>query len=112
MLVSALLERDFLPDTLIRQGIRRLLHQRLRDESKGTEEAQKAHELKLIEQLRKSPIAVQTQAANEQHYEIPAEFYRHVLGKYMKYSCGYWAHDVTTLDESEEAMLRLTCTRA
>ena len=68
MLASTLLEKDLLPDTVIRQGIRRLLRQRLREEDKGGPVAQQEHLLRLIEDLRKNPIAVQTQAANEQHW--------------------------------------------
>jgi cyclopropane-fatty-acyl-phospholipid synthase len=39
----ALLERDLLPDGLIRFGIRRLLAARLRGEDKGDPEDQQAH---------------------------------------------------------------------
>jgi cyclopropane-fatty-acyl-phospholipid synthase len=35
-----------------------------------------------------------------------------VLGKRLKYSCCYWPEGVRTLEEAEEAMLRLTCERA
>jgi len=65
-----------------------------------------------IDGLRQSPIAIQTQAANEQHYEVPTPFYQFALGKRLKYSSGYWPTDVSTLDEAEEKMLALTCARA
>lgn len=51
-------------------------------------------------------------SANEQHYEVPAEFFLKVLGPYLKYSCGYWPSSRTTFDESETAMLELYCERA
>ncbi len=110
--IDALLEKGLLPDWLIRFGIRRLLAQRLKDEDKGNTEAQAAALMQYIEELKKSPIAVQTQAANEQHYEVPAEFYRLALGKHLKYSSGYWDRNIRTQDQSEEAMLDLTCARA
>jgi cyclopropane-fatty-acyl-phospholipid synthase len=107
-----LLEKDLLPDALIRQGIRRLLHQRLRDETKENPEAQQAHLMNLIEELKRSPIALHTATVNEQHYEVPTEFYLHVLGKRLKYSSGYWREGVSSLDQSEVDMLQLTCERA
>lgn len=107
-----LLERNLLPDFLIRFGIRRLLAQRLKDEDKGNTEKNQAAMLEFIEGLKKSPIAIHTLDANEQHYEVPTEFYKYVLGKRMKYSSGYWTSVNDTLDTSEENMLRLSCERA
>lgn len=106
------LERDLFPDWLIRFGIRRLLAARLREESRGGPEAQAGRLMSFVEQLRRSPIAIRTDAANEQHYEVPAEFYRHVLGPYMKYSCAYWPEGVADLAQAETAMLDLTVRRA
>jgi cyclopropane-fatty-acyl-phospholipid synthase len=62
--------------------------------------------------LRDSPIAVHTVDANEQHYEVPTSFFQLVLGRHLKYSCAFWPANVSTLDEAEEAMLRMTCERA
>jgi cyclopropane-fatty-acyl-phospholipid synthase len=68
--------------------------------------------MNLLDELKSSPIAVNTTDANEQHYEVPTEFYRMVMGKHLKYSCGYWKHKNTSQDASEEDMLELTCERA
>jgi cyclopropane-fatty-acyl-phospholipid synthase len=106
------LERDFLPDWLIRLGIRGLLAARLSEESQGGPEAQAERLMQFLEQLRRSPVAVRTDAANAQHYEVPAEFFRHVLGPHMKYSCALWSDGVEDLAEAEAAMLDLTCRRA
>lgn len=100
-----------MPDWLIRIGIRRLLARRLRDEDQGSPQAQNAHEKALVETLSGGPLAVDTRSANEQHYEVPTEFFQHILGKHMKYSCGLWSED-GLLDLSEERMLELTCERA
>jgi cyclopropane-fatty-acyl-phospholipid synthase len=112
MSILSLVEKDLVPDFLIRRGIRRLLRDRLRAESKGSVEAQAEALQAFVEQLRRSPIAVETAAANEQHYEVPTEFYKLCLGARLKYSGGYWPAGVETLDASEEAMLALTCERA
>jgi cyclopropane-fatty-acyl-phospholipid synthase len=106
------LERDRLPDWLIRIGIRRLLRARLREENRGGVEAQQVHLLRLVAELRQSPIAIETGAANVQHYEVPTRFYQLCLGRRLKYSSGLWPAGVTSLDAAEEAMLRLTCERA
>ncbi len=112
MWYTILLENNLIPDSLLRVGIRRLLKQRLKDENKGNPEAQKKHLLGLIEELKTSPIAVHTQEANEQHYEVPTAFYQYCLGKHLKYSSGYWNPGVHDIDTSEKDMLELTCKRA
>jgi cyclopropane-fatty-acyl-phospholipid synthase len=65
-----------------------------------------------VAQLKKSPIAVHTDKANDQHYELPAEFFQLVLGRRLKYSSGYWPANVSSLDAAEEAMLALYLERA
>ena len=111
-MIDFLLTRDVLPDWLLRLGIRRLLAQRLREENQGSAEAQQAHLLALVEELKRSPIAIEMRAANEQHYEVPTRFYQLCLGPRLKYSGAYWPDGVTTLAAAEEAMLKLTCERA
>ncbi|HKM85178.1 MAG TPA: cyclopropane-fatty-acyl-phospholipid synthase family protein [Terriglobales bacterium] len=107
-----LLERDLLPDWLVRIGIRRLLSQRLREEDKGSPELQQAHLMRLINQLKMGPVAIETAAANAQHYEVPARFFQLVLGRQLKYSSALWLDDTCTLDQAEDAMLALTTERA
>jgi cyclopropane-fatty-acyl-phospholipid synthase len=111
-LALRLLERNLLPDALIRYGIRRLLAQRLVEESRATEEAQQQHLMRFIAQLRASPIAINTREANEQHYELPCEFFELVLGKHLKYSSCYFRTGTESLDEAEADMLELTARRA
>lgn len=99
-------ESGLCPDSPIRFGIRRLLNQRLAWEaSDGDYRA-------LIEQLRASEIALHTEAANTQHYEVPPAFFNRVLGARLKYSSGYWPPGVASLDEAELAMLELYAARA
>lgn len=112
MFYDKLLEKNKVPDSLIRIGIRKLLKQRLRDENKGNTEVQQAHLMQLIDELKASPIAINTQEANEQHYEVPTQFYQYCLGKHLKYSSGYWKNGVTDIDTSEKDMLEITCERA
>ena len=106
------LTRDLLPDPLLRFGIRRLLRERLHEENRGGVEAQRRHLQSLIETLRTSPIALETAAANEQHYEVPTRFYQLCLGPRLKYSSCLYPTGRETLAEAEEHMLRLTTERA
>jgi cyclopropane-fatty-acyl-phospholipid synthase len=105
-------ERGLIPDPLVRFGIRRMLVERLRSEDRGTEELRDRAKAELIERLRRAPIAEATADANEQHYEVPAELFRLMLGPRLKYSSCYWPNSYTTLAEAEDAMLALTCDRA
>lgn len=107
-----LLARDLLPDRLVRFGIRRLLAERLREERRTSEEAQQRHLMRFLAQLKASPIAINTREANEQHYELPCEFFEMVMGKHLKYSSCYFQPGVTSLDDAEAEMLALTCRRA
>jgi len=112
MWYDKLIEQNKVPDFLLRKGIRNLLKQRLRDENKGGVEAQQAHLMTLIAQLKATSIAVNTIDANQQHYEVPTQFYQYCLGKNLKYSSAYYKPGVTDLDTAERDMLELTCERA
>ena len=110
--LDALLEKNVLPDPIIRAGIRRMLAGKVREETRANAEEQRAALMAHIEELKRSPIAIQTRAANEQHYELPTKFFQLTLGPRLKYSSGLWDHGVQTLADAEEKMLALTCERA
>ncbi len=93
-----------LVDPALRAGIRVACARRLRAERSRDRAA-------WVEELRRSPIAIETAAANEQHYEVEPELFRLVLGPRLKYSCCLW-DGAETLAEAEEAMLELYCERA
>ncbi|MDB5256073.1 MAG: cfa 2 [Chitinophagaceae bacterium] len=112
MWYTSLLEKDLVPDFLIRKGIRGLLKQRIKEETNPDLEVQQQHFMDLLKTFKSSAIAVETKAANEQHYEVPTQFYLNVLGKNLKYSSGYWKKGNTDFDRSEDDMLELTCQRA
>lgn len=110
--INSLIESGIIPDRIIRMGIRSLNRQRLSKERRSSYDQRQARRGAFIERLRESPIALNTDKANVQHYEVPAEFFEHVLGKHLKYSCCFYPSGSETIDEAEEAMLRLTCERA
>ena len=111
-LLDRLLVRDLFPDALIRFGIRRLLRQRLADEDQGDVESNRHRLQRMVEELKAMPIAVETAAANEQHYEVPTRFYQLCLGPNLKYSSCYYRTFAENLGEAEEIMLALTAQRA
>ena len=108
----AAVEHGRVPDTVVRAGIRRLLRQRLVEGLSGGCEAQQERLQSFIEECRQSTVALVPEKANEQHYEVPAEFFARVLGKHLKYSCCHWPDGVTSLDDAESAALNETCRRA
>jgi cyclopropane-fatty-acyl-phospholipid synthase len=98
-----LAERGWLPEPVVRWGIRRLLSQRLRQiaEPDPTLEAE----------LSQGPIALVPDAANRQHYELPPAFFQLVLGSHLKYSSAFWSDEVASLDEAELVMLEVVGSR-
>ena len=110
--IMELLDRGLLPDAAIRFGIRRRVAKRLREQQTDPTSTHEQRMLHFIEELRRSPIAIETRAANEQHYELPPGFFQVVLGKHLKYSAGYWDEHVTNLDQAEARMLELYVKRA
>lgn len=107
-----LAERGLIPDSLVRLGIRELCRRRLAKEAWRENAGQAEHLQPFLDALRQSSVAVDTRAANEQHYEVPPAFFEKVLGRWLKYSCCLWPPGVVTLDAAEGAMLALTAARA
>ena len=107
-----LAERGLAPDFLIRAGIRNLCRKRLKQCLIDDCEANSKLAEKYLKDSDASPMAVLTDKANEQHYEVPAKFYQLVLGKNLKYSSCYFDEFVSDLSKAEERALQLTCEHA
>jgi cyclopropane-fatty-acyl-phospholipid synthase len=105
-------EQGLVPDSIIRSAIRRLVRRRL-DELRPDDAARAAETTAhFAEAMKHAPIAPLPEKANEQHYELPPEFFAQALGPHRKYSCCHWGPGVTTLAEAEEQALAITCERA
>ena len=111
-LLMDLAERGLLADGVVRFGIRRLLAGRLAELEAGGEAARRQRLEAFVATMASSPVALPAGAANRQHYELPAELFRLVLGPRLKYSACWWPEGVATLAEAEEATLALTVERA
>ena len=111
-LLIDLADQAKLPDRIIRIGIRSLDRKRLKQEKRPSPSLQEKARQEFIRQMKDGPIAIETGKANDQHYELPPEFFVKVLGNHLKYSACYWPERCSSLDEAEAAMLALTCRRA
>jgi hypothetical protein len=107
-----ILASNMVPDVFIRMYMRRMMVERRDEYYCLPAEKQMEHTINFVKELKALPLAIKTQDANEQHYEVPPEFFQLTLGKRLKYSCGFYPNKNSTLDEAEEAMLALYCDRA
>jgi cyclopropane-fatty-acyl-phospholipid synthase len=122
--LDKILAKGRIPDFLLRRGIRRIIKKRRKKQDQIGIEDRFKYLKRFIENLKTQPIAVQTEAANEQHYELPPEFFEKILGRNLKYSCCYWSDDLSyqklkkkndlqqRLDQAEDEMLNLSVERA
>ena len=101
-----LAERGLIPDSLLRIFIKQFSLSRL------SEANNKEAKQSVINSLKNGPIAENTIDANEQHYEVPADYFKAVLGPRLKYSCCWFDDESTTLGEAEIKMMELYVERA
>jgi cyclopropane-fatty-acyl-phospholipid synthase len=63
-------------------------------------------------EMAERPVAEHTDAANQQHYELPARFFELCLGPHRKYSSCFYESENASLGEAEASALRITCEHA
>ncbi|ABD09168.1 Cyclopropane-fatty-acyl-phospholipid synthase [Rhodopseudomonas palustris HaA2] len=110
-LISSIIEaaeRVPLPDPVIRVAINRLCARTAAKMARGNEAADAA----FAREMAARAVAEHTDAANAQHYEVPAAFFGKVLGPHRKYSSCFYREADTTLAQAEEEALRLTMDHA
>ena len=107
-----LVEKDVVPDSIVRSGIRFLVSKRVKATSPASAEDYYERLQQYVDDLKARPVAEQQDAANEQHYEVPTEYFTAVLGPHRKYSSCLYPRPGMTLEQAEEEMLELTCARA
>jgi cyclopropane-fatty-acyl-phospholipid synthase len=105
-------EQGRVPDAVIRAGIRRLCRQRLKEIEVTDVEASARRLEDFVRMMDQSEIALVPDLANEQHYEVPPEFFSETLGPQRKYSCCYWDENTRDLEQAEANALRISCERA
>ena len=110
-LMTRATERGLVPDYVSREGIRTLLRQRLESLPAGVE-ARGDYLSQFLAAMAQSGIAECADQANEQHYELPSDYFDLVLGPRRKYSCCHWGPDTADLAGAEEEALAETCRRA
>lgn len=101
-----LIDGGYLPHAVIRIGIRRQLAERLASIESPSLAAAYERKASYVEALRSRPIAIETAAANQQHYEVGTGVLVGCLGPRMKYSSCLYPTGKETLEEAEVAMLQ------
>lgn len=105
------LKNSLIPKIMYRIGIHLQIKERLKAEKYIFDQSFGENKTELITRLKNSSIALSTEEANIQHYEVPTEFYERILGPKLKYSCCYYLNS-ETLADAETEMLDLYCKRA
>ena len=105
-------EQGFVPDAIVRAGIRRLCENRLEEIAANDAEAASRNIERFVQAMDASRIACLPECANEQHYELPPEFFELVLGPHRKYSSAFWGNATSSLPDAETTALEATCERA
>ena len=109
MWFNAFISRGFIPDFLLRRGVRSQGKQRL--QMMKNSDLEKEYEF-FLKEASSGEIAIHTDDANNQHYEVDSEFFQYCLGKNLKYSCCYWNDDTSSLNDAEDIMLDMYCKRS
>lgn len=104
-MVDLVVDGGYCPIPILRRGIRAQLAIRLKEISFPNIEDGLKNKLDFIQHLKERPIAINTEDANKQHYEVATEFIQMCLGPRMKYSCCLYPTGKETLAEAEELML-------
>lgn len=107
-----LAESGRVPDRILRAAIRRMCAQRLQQDVPADPDLAAEQVAAFVDEMRRSPVALVPDQANEQHYEVPAAFFREALGARLKYSCCLWPAGVESLDAAEVAALERTVDHA
>ena len=94
-------EQGRVPDTVVRAGIRRICRQRLKEIEATDVEASARRLEDFVRLMDRSEVAPVPELANEQHYEVPPEFFTETLGPHRKYSCCHWDDTTQTLEQSQ-----------
>ncbi len=107
-MANRMAERAPLPDLVTRAGIEMLVARTRRELAAKPE----GFERDFAREMGDFPIALHTDAANAQHYEIPPRFFELILGPRRKYSCCLYPAGTETLAEAEDIALAETVSHA
>ncbi len=84
-----LIENGKVPDPVIRAGIKILSKKRLAQEGRFNPPLAAQRYMDVLTMLKSSEIAIETDKANEQHYELPTAFFQEVLNEEPIYALSH-----------------------
>jgi cyclopropane-fatty-acyl-phospholipid synthase len=96
------------PDAVTRTAIRSLVGRTRRRLARASSDSDR----QFAAAMENFPVAMNVEAANAQHYEIPQDFFALVLGPQRKYSCCLYDGALDTLAAAEERALEVTAAHA
>jgi len=105
--IISLVERAPLPDALTRAGVSFMCEKRRREIHR-----ERPGDPRFAAWMAQRPVAEHTDAANEQHYELPPRFFELSLGPNAKYSCCLYPTGNESLEQAELAALAATAEHA
>ena len=112
MWYEAIIDRGLVPESILRLFVRlglKKYESRVLELSED-ELCQVRESFKLTSS--NSEIAINTEEANDQHYEMSTSVYEHFLGHSMKYSGSEWPSDSYDLNEADLQTIRDTSVSA
>jgi len=106
-LATSAAERVDLPDVLLRAGIGNMVARSARALT-----PREGQDFAFAAWMANQQVALHTDSANAQHYELPAAFFEAALGPHRKYSSCFYPTGTETLAEAEACALAATCDMA
>ena len=109
MWYETFIDKNLIPKTVLKRLIRYFLRNKANTLQNQIDNSFGSTLSQFIEYYSSGEIAHETNSANEQHYEVPTQFFEVILGPRLKYSASIWNHKSNTIHEAEDITLELYC---
>ena len=109
MWYETFIDKNLIPKPILQILIRYLLHKKANDLQNKISNSLDSARNDSIDYYSNGEIALATNSANQQHYEVPAEFFEVILGPRLKYSACIWSDETSEINEAENRTLEMYC---
>ena len=109
MWYETFIDKNLIPKPILQILIRYLLHKKANDLQNKISNSLDSARNDSIDYYSNGEIALATNSANQQHYEVPAEFFEVMLGPRLKYSACIWSDETSEINEAENRTLEMYC---